>query len=69
LDFVKMVDQLLQDFVAVFPFRRAPEILQRKMNDVVVMQLFFGNLFAELEPRLVQEIDFLGSQPRSVRPR
>ena len=38
------------------------------MDDVMVMNLSSLQSFANLEPHLMQQIDFLGRQMRSVRP-
>ncbi len=37
------------------------------MHDVVVMQLLGRDFIAEFEPDAVEQIDFLGRQPRGVR--
>ncbi len=40
--------------------------IEGKMDDVVVMNLFGGNIVTELKPNAVQEIDFLGRKARSM---
>jgi len=56
-----------EDFLALAISELARDLAQRKVNDVVVVQLFRGNVAAQLEPDVVQEVDFLGGKLWGVR--
>ena len=40
---------------------------QREMHDVVVMNLFTWQLVAQFQPDSVQQVNFVGREPRRVR--
>ena len=43
------------------------KFFESEMHNVVVVDLFWSDIIAELEPNSVQEINFLGSEMRGVR--
>jgi hypothetical protein len=64
---LKMRAQAGDEFL-IFAFRvLALQLVQRKMNHIVVVQLFRRNQIAVTQPELVNQIYLIGRQMGSVR--
>ena len=67
LDFLEVLAQPVEDFLALRIAELVPEFFQREMDDVVVMNLLGRNVAAELQPDAVQQIDLLRREVRRMR--
>jgi len=66
-DFVEMVAQAAQGLFAVALRDFALEFGQREVNDVVVVDLLARQMIREIQPHLMQQVDFFRREARSVR--
>ena len=64
---LEVLAQRVDNFLAPAVQDIPAQFLERDVNDVVMMQFFGRDFVAELEPDAVQQVDFLGCQPRGVR--
>ena len=65
---LQMLSQPLENVIAL-PLRDFTlHLIERKMNDVMVMQFSSRQLVTEFQPNVVQQIDFFRRKPRRVRP-
>ena len=66
LDFLEVNTDPPDDFFPIAVIELLPKFIEGKMDDVVVMNLFGGNIVTEFKPNAVQEVDFLGCKARSM---
>ena len=64
----EMLPQPLQHIRLQPNIQFALQFIQRKMHDIVMMQFLVPQLIAQLQPNLMQQIDFLRREPRRMRP-
>ena len=66
--FMQMIPQTLEHGIPLPLGDFALHLGERKMDDVVMVEIFAGQFGAEFQPHFVEQINFLGSQPRRMRP-
>jgi hypothetical protein len=59
LDFLKMLPQPPENFFPLGVAQILPKFIQRKMDNIVVMDLLRSHIGAEFKPNAVEKINFL----------
>src|SRR5271169_6763115 len=63
----EVLAQRADDFFPAAVYDIFAELIEGDVHDIVVMELLGRDFVAEFEPDAVEQIDFLGGQPRGVR--
>ena len=64
-----MLTQPADHFFPLAVAELLPKFVEREVDDVVMMNLLWGQVAAKFKPNAVQEINLLGSKTRGVRPK
>ena len=65
---MEMIPQPLEHCIALPLGNFAFDFCERKMDDVVMVEIFAGQFGAEFQPHFVEQINFLRCQPRGMWP-